>query len=347
MRRTAALLAALAVLGCGDDDAEPAEEQASEVTGPEEPPEGHGDVEEPPPEPEHDVRVGRLEGEVRVNGEEVAAGAGVPPGARITTGEGARAVLDRRGGGRLELGPGTVAVLDRAAELELVVARGRARGIMPPEGNTRRPPLRIGGPAASAEIGGSGDVWLEVAPDGRTWVATLSGRADVDRGALDDDGHPVRRTLGPGRAVLVADELPEESGAGPAREQEAPAAAAEALGEPRDPDVASLTGAYVEAGAELREVLDRIEAEAQEGDRLAQRHRTTAGLSRESARQVQRELVAHSQRVLRLRTAMLTRWERVHALAVALELAGGEPDPDPSSFRDRVLRAMGVQPDPP
>ncbi|MEM9067446.1 MAG: hypothetical protein AAGE52_03040, partial [Myxococcota bacterium] len=88
-------------------------------------------------------------------------------------------VMDLRDGARVELLPGSRARLGEEAPAQMLLAEGHLHAILPPMGNSPRPPLRIGTAAGTVEIGGSGDVWVTARPDGTAWVAVLGGRAAV------------------------------------------------------------------------------------------------------------------------------------------------------------------------
>ncbi len=335
MLRACAAAALLVLAGCGDDDAEPRAEPPAETRPPDPTP---AQPDRDHPEPEVTVRL-EAEGEVRVNGSAPAPDVALRPGDRVETSEGARAVLSLPAVGRITLAAGTSARLDAVAPFAVAVGRGRARGVLPPAGGSNRPPLRLAGPGASLELGGSGDAVLAVSPDGATWVGVLSGLAEVDRGEAGEDGRILSLSLVAGQAATVDGALPEAPGRGPTREDGLDDAVGAALGTRRG---AASPAGLRDAAEALDALLDALDAESERGDSLADRQREAVGRSPEESRAIQREIVACSQRVLRLRRALRTRWERLVAWGELSRVTGRPPSPDPVEARaERGRAALG------
>jgi len=304
------VLPLLLCAGCGDDEG--ASGTGHGATEPREP--RHRDPVTPPEPPEPRAPERRPI--------EIAEG---PDGGAVLVDRGAA-------GGRVTLSPSSHAWLSSMAPFELVIARGRAHAVLPPAGNVDRPPLRIGTPSGTVEIGGSGEVWLEVAPDGRAWVAALGGLATVVAGgAGEGEGAPDETPLPAGRAASMSPGGTAQIADGPTRIDETEAAAREALagsGDGVSPE------ARAAAMGELVGAVSDLESARERGATLAERQRAAPP---EQARTIQRDIVAHSQRLHRLRRALLARWERARAIA------GSGPAPDDlSSSAPRVARALGL-----
>lgn len=241
------------------------------------------------------------------------------------------AVVTHRGaaGGTVRIAEGSQAAVAGMAPFQVILSLGRAHAVMPPAGNVERPTLRIATPSGTIEIAGSGEVWVEVARDGRAWAATLSGFATAASGAVGDDGGPVETPVPAGRAALLArGEV--DVRVGPERLDDAQRVAREALSGAGDP----VEDAHAEATGDLVETLAVVEEQARAGEALASAQRSADPAE---ARRIQRDIVAHAQRMLRLRRGLLVRWERARATA-------GDGDDDPGSRRAiAVARALGIE----
>lgn len=329
---------------CGSD---PAPGTPSEAAGSTSPAASETSAAEPEPAPEPPLaRVRGPAGERR-------PGRGEPlePGSAVRTGSEGSLAVDFRTGARAELGPSSHAVLGDESEAELFVARGRVRGLLPPAGNSPRPPLRLATPAGTVEIPGSGDVWVVTLTDGSAHVAVLAGRATVTSGAIHapSDGAEVlvRRTLAAGEAGSVgALSGPDEDGPGdgPANEAEAKAWAAK-LRDGAPSAAPKRLGTELEAQlARLDERVEALAAELERGQRIEAAHRTAVAEGADQAGALQQDLVEHSQARFRLRSIVLARWERVRALASLLAgAADAGPEADLAARATRVRRVLGFE----
>ncbi len=318
-------------LACGSEEEIPVEQavaghRAGHGTG-----QGHG-VSTATPRPAPLARVARL-GSGRSG--PLRPGQTLDSTATLSTGD-ERLVLDLRDGARIELEPHSLGRLGDEAPAQFFLARGHAHAVLPPTGNSPRPPLRIGTPAGTVEIGGSGDLWVTVRPDGTVWVALLGGRAAVLTGELDEATHIERRLdLRPARAVVVGRTLAEPT-EGPTTVD-----AARALG------VALMDGAeahelremLAEATESLDEALADVDVERERGATVEARHRAAVSAMSPEAAAAMQELVAHGRAMDAARDVLLTRFERTRALALLVE--ANEPDPT-AVRRPRVRAALGL-----
>ena len=298
---------ALALLCACGDDAAPADD-SPQPTVETDPPDTH--PEKAPPRPEApEVAIAPAEG-----------------GGSVVTYPGAA-------GGRVTVREGSRAFVSGLAPFAIVLARGEAHAVVPPAGNVERPELRIGTPAGSVIVGGSSELVVRVAPDGRVWVAVLTGLAHVESGQLVEGG-VARTELSAGNAARMAAAGPGTVSNGPTRLDEVAAAADRALSTGAE---ATIDPADVErALADLREALTAADAQAAEGRRLAEAQR---GAEPEGARALQRQIVEHSQRMRELRRALTVRWERARAAGAA---RSDELPPDLAAQRSAVAQALGV-----
>ncbi len=243
-------------------------------------------------------------------------------------------VLDLRGGGRITLDPGTRAALGEEAPAQVYLAQGALHAQLPPMGGSSRPTLRLGTPAGTLALEGSGETYLVVAPDGRVLYAQLAGLGRVYDGELDDAGRPLVIPLRPGRSLV--------GGASDATEGVGQVGAARAL-----------RGGFEEAGEQsppegtlepriewLNTFAESVAEERTRGQEI-QRQRVLASRdgNEERGAELQRELIAHSQVVSRQRAALRARWERARSLALLTE---AEPDPS-EAVRGRVRVLLGLE----
>ena len=284
------------------------------------------------PRPEPLARVARL-GDGRPG--PLRPGQTLDATATLSTGA-ERLVLDLREGARVELEPGSLARLGEEAPAELLLARGHVHAVLPPVGNSPRPPLRIGTPAGTVEIGGSGDLWITVRSDGTAWVALLGGRASVLTGETDEaTGTERRLDLTPARAVVVGRTL-EEPTEGPTT-----LAAARAMGVAlaEGAEEAELEDALAAAVGALDAALDTLAAERQRGQEVQRRHRAAVSAMDPRAATIMQELVAHGRALDAARDLLLTRFERARAIALLASGEGGDPT---AVRRPRVRAALGL-----
>lgn len=316
----------------------------------------HGAGEQAPPEQLRGARLTRLSGRVQIGERTAAAGERLSPGEVITTGPGATVVLDLPDRARFELEGDSVATLADEAPAQLVLGRGTARGMLPPEGGSIRPPLRLAGPTVTAEIGGSGDAWLTVLPSGSGWVASLGGRIGVRASAVGEDRALLETILGPGQGVAVSGA--EAAGSGTAGSGTGATGIAEPIQGPQNLAAAREASRQLLAGAEapvegaraasldaalrlLTESLGWLEEERRAGAALSDQHRAAVEGDPARARALLVEIAAHSQRRLRLQEVVLSRWERVLGWALLGGSAGRDPDPV-ALHRPRVRALLGL-----
>ena len=251
-------------------------------------------------------------------------GAGVGAGAELRA-EGAPIVLDLRDGARVELLEGAHARLTDEAPAQLILARGAAHLVLPPMGSSPRPPLRVGTPAASLVIGGSGDGWVLVLPDGRVWVAMTGGRAELET----PDGSSV--VVVAGRAIVAG---AAETTAGP-EDEEAARGMLSAMQNDADVDATIPRERLDAALVRLDEATGAAEASWQEGEAVRAAHREAAS-SGGNTRETLRALARFGQDTQAVRDALRLQYEVARALSTRL---GDQPDPV-ASRRRRVRAAL-------
>ncbi|MBX3273575.1 MAG: FecR domain-containing protein [Sandaracinaceae bacterium] len=335
MRRGAAWLA-LALVACGQEAPTATPPPPREVE--DEPSEGHAATEDPAP-----ASLVRASGEVTVGGAEARVGADLAAEVPIEVPEGGQAVIQLRDGGRLELDGPARAVLVEDSAAQVMLLRGRLYAAQPPAGNAPRPPLRIAAPSSTVEIGHAGEVYVAVFDWGGSWVSVLQGGAAVSVGESDARQRLRELDVVAGRAVAAPDRLAEPT-EGPTRLAAArEAAAALAALEAPAVEPAAERAALAQEADRLDQALRSLETETRRGRDLTSQHRDAVrqGQTDEASR-LQRELVAHSQALYRLRRLATARWERVRAKHLRLDALGRAPSEDPvQARRDRVEGLLG------
>ncbi len=341
--RALGLLLGLLLAACGEGDPAPA------PVDDDPPPRAHGHGTHDPghggPRPEAPpARLARLSGTVTVDGAAARAGVGVDAEATVEVPADGTAVLVLRDGARLELEPGAIARVVTQGPAQVLLVRGGGFVTQPAAGNSARPPLRVATPAGTLEIGGSGSAYVAAFGNGTAWVAALDGAATVSTGEADSRRRLRETELAQGQAVAVAGRIAEPT-EGPARLPAARAASAalaagEGVGE-GDPE-AGARGLAAEV-ERLDQALRWLETETRHGGELTAQHRAAVQASeQDESRRLQRELVAHSQELYRLRRLAHARWERVRAQRLWLGLLDAAPSPDPVAARaDRVAGLLG------
>jgi hypothetical protein len=299
----------------------------------------------PPDQPP--VRVTRFEGDVaRTRGTTLTPGEGLEPGdGLVVRGEG-RADLDLGDLGRVLLERDTEIRVSEGGAAQVLLLRGAVHVFVPPGLSGPRPPLRVATPAASIELGGSGEFYALAHPSGMTWVVGLAGLTTVANG--ESDGRRRLRTieLAPGRAVLVGARGLGEPTEGPARIDAARTAAATLLEGSSAPDRLRARRDLEDAARRLDESLLWLESETRRGRDLTNQHREAvrAGRSADAIR-LQRELVSHAQQLYVLRQVATARWERVLAGSLYLARTAGGAESSAAavagSRRDRVQSLLG------
>ena len=326
--------AALIIGGCGEDADPPIAppsppEQQTEV--------GHAAAPDPAP-----GRLVRSSGVVTVAGVEAADGMEIEAEVAIVVPDGGSAVIQLREGGRVELdGPAQARVLEDVAAQVLLVYGG-AYAAQPPAGNSPRLPLRVVSPAATVEIGQTGEVYISAFSWGGAWVTVLAGAAAVSVGESDNRRRLRSVELPAGRAVAIPDRIAEPT-EGPSR-LTAARAAASLLSAPdpeREDDPAADRAALATEVRRLDQALRWLEAETSRGRELMNSHRDAVREENtEESQRLQRALVSHSQALYRLRRLATARWERVRARHLHLLHLGRAPTEDPVA--ERLDRASGL-----
>lgn len=341
-RIAAAVLLVVGSLGCGDDAADTG---SGARTAPEpergQGPEGHSpSVPAQEPRPERPLaQVARLTGPVAAEGPALRLTGPVPVDVPLEVGPDALLGLALRDGGRVDLEANSSALLAGEGPAVVVLARGNLHAVLPPAGNAARPPFHVALPSATVEIGGSGELWVTQLPSGRAWVAVLGGTVDIMVGDLDAEGRPVRRTFVAGQAYTLGGSQAEPAAA-PGSLDEVRAQAAGIVRRDRPPRDAQITAGLADDVTALDETLEALGGELARGSRLADEHRSAVAARSERARELQRELVGHSQQMFRMRQAALVRWERVLARVRWLAVGGAAPDPDPTAARRARVREL-------
>lgn len=337
MRRAALAIVVLFSCACGDagDDPDPIPDPPEPEPRPID--EGHTPVQDPPP-----GRLVRMTGTVTVDGAAARAGMDLEAELSIEVPEGGRAVIQLHHEARIELdGPARARIVENGAA-QMLLIRGALFAVQPPAGNSPRPPLRIGSPNTTIEIGSAGEVYLAVFDSGAGWVAVLGGGVVITVGDADNRRRLRSIELGAGSAVTATDRLAEPT-QGPRRLSAARAAAAQLANAPYEPDEEAEQAALAAEATRLDRALRWLETEARRGRELTSSHRDAVreGDTEESTR-IQRELVGHSQSLYRLRRLAGARWERLRARHLRLQMLNRAPIEDPVAQRtDRVAGLLG------
>lgn len=325
MARTFFLVVLSLALACGGDEgATPEEPTLEPETPPIVEPETHA-----APAPIV-ARVGRITGE---DGPAlIRTGQDLEAGANLTTGA-SEVVVDFREGGRVTAGHGSRLRVGGEARSQALLGQGTALGTLAPQGNSPRAPLRIGLPAGSVEIEGSGNVFVAALPDGNAWVAVLSGACQVSAGATDEAGHLVRRSLHTGQALVLGPAEVEPTAA-PGRLEQVQAMAAQLIGGMEARSAVEARAALGVAATAYDRAAAHLDTEVARGAQLAERHRREARGS-DAATALQRALVDHSRALLRLRAIALVRFELLEALSMSQDA-----EPEPIEERRAPLRVL-------
>lgn len=327
----AALVAVVAAVACGDDadGGEPTDRTEGRETGSIEPARRH-QVDKMSP---HELaaapirsggRIAQLEGTARRGDSPTAVGDLFVAPEILTTGVDSLVAIDLVREVRVEVGPETEVRRGAAHEAELFVYRGVLRATLPPLGGGSRPSLRIGTPAGSVVLPSAGDALIAVLPSGDTWIAAFAGAAVLSRGEVEGEAGE-RRTAGSrlleGRAMLLGRSEIAETTDAPDRLEFGWAAAAQLIaGTPRASSAAR-TAAAEAAGARFDEAAGWLAAEFEAGGSLADQQRALMETDPTAARELTRDIVTHTQRVIRLKAIVLGRYEQAAAAAGG---AGGQ-----------------------
>lgn len=299
----------------------------------------------PPDQPP--ARVTRFEGDVsRLRGTTLTPGEGLDFGDGL--------VVHGQGCADIDLGNGRRISLERETEIrvaergtaQILLLRGSIHALVPPGPNGLRAPLRVATPAASIELGGSGEFYAVAHPSGATWVVGLAGVTTVASGEIDARRRLRTIELPAGSALLVGSRGMGEPTEGPTRLEDARTASVTLFETAAALDTDRMLRELEEGARRLDESLLWLEAELRRGRELSTQHRgaVRAGRSQEAMR-LERELVAHGQKLYVLRELVTARWERllVGSLQFA-RLAGVTPASATEwveTRRDRVESLIG------
>ncbi|HJK89905.1 MAG TPA: hypothetical protein RMH85_00795 [Polyangiaceae bacterium LLY-WYZ-15_(1-7)] len=254
-------------------------------------------------------------------------GQGLGPTATLRTGA-EELVLDLRDGGRVELAPHAIARLGDEAPAQLFLGAGQLYASLPPVGSSPRPPLRLGTPAGTVEIGGSGEIWITALPTGSVWVGVLGGRAVAHPAGAEE---PVEILAG--RSYVLGGEAPTD---GPDDRVTAAQLGTQLIEQSSPANAPDTIPPALEA---LDAALSRVEAVRREGEALTDRHREAVAAGSDEARAIQRELIEHSRTLGRVRRALLGAYETARARAL---WAQASPDPT-AQRRPRIRAALGLE----
>ncbi len=333
-------LAFVLVAACGDDGDGGQAETASPETGEIDPVRRHKAEKIAPHQLEELTRLtGRVrtvEGSVTLDGEAMSAEDAFEAGGVIRTEADGKVVVDLVREMRVEIGASSHVSRGALREGQIYLHRGVIRAELPPVGGSSRPALRVGTPTGVVSLGGAGDLLIAVLPSGDAWVVAFSGAAELSRGEAEGDEGERRlsktvllegeaRLLGRG-SIADATEAPERVRAG--------WAAATELVSGTPALAAARAAALVEsARSAFDEASGWLSAELETGETLAAEQREVAQSDPERARELTREIVAHSQRRSRLKQIVIARWERLAA-------ATGFVDAAPSEERNERATAL-------
>ncbi len=295
-------------------------------------------VVDPPPAELRDVS-----GMVTLAGARARRGEPVEAEQAIEVSEGGSAVLQLRDGGRITLDDGARAwVVDESAA-QLLLVRGGAHAVQPPAGSSPRPPLRLVTPAATVEIGQSGEAYVATYEGGASWVVALGGGVAVSNGESDARQRLRTVDLVAGQAVAVSNRIAEPTEA-PRRLAAAREAATALAVAPPEPEAERLARDVENEARRLDAALRLLETETRRGRELTSQHGAAVrDGQRDEAQRLQRQLVNHSQALYRLRQLATARWERLRAQWLRLGLVGQRPASDPVALRrERVVGLLGL-----
>ncbi len=262
-------------------------------------------------------------------------GQAVGPQTELITGQMPLA-LDLRDGGRVRFGAESRGRLGEEAPAQVMLGRGVLMASVPPQGNSERPPLRIGTPAGSVVLPGAGRCTIAVAASGATKVWAEAGRVELWRAGA-------RRTLGPGEArPLVTDVSSTEAAeaAEPAPE-DVPAAALAFASTGSSDGSEALEGEFEGVLTELDTALGELRSANAQVSSHDRAHREAVENNEPNALRLQRQAILQVAGRESSRRQALCAWERARAWASLLRQR-----PDPTTERRPALRqALGLDGD--
>lgn len=336
-RWRAVCASALLALACGEDPS--VDPGTREVDPVEEAPEVAHAPAAPPP-----ARLRDLTGLVTLEGAAAQRGAAIDAEETVEVPEEGRAVVQLADGGRVTLEGGSLGRVVTESAAQLLLVRGAVHAVQPPAGSSPRPPLRVVTPAATVEIGVSGEVYVAVFEGGASWVVVLGGGAAVSNGEADARRRLRTVDLAAGQAVAVAGRIAEPTQAPRRLSETREAARALAGTTPEGSEVERLPRELAGEAERLDQALRWLETETRRGRELTTQHNAAVrGADREEAQRLQRQLVDHSQALYRLRQLATARWERLRTLWLRLGSLGPLPAADPvAQRRERVVGLLGL-----
>jgi len=337
------LAGALIAGGCGDDeDAGGGETAEPETSGVVDPVRRHQAEKIPP----HEIaemtqrlggRVNEVRGTVTRGDAPLAVDDVFAQGDVIQTGEDGKAVIDLVREMRIEIGPSAHVTRGELREGELFLHAGALRAELPPIGGGSRPPLRVGTAAGAVVLGSAGHVMIAALPSGDAWIVAFSGAAEISRGEIRGEGQDRSNDstmLLEGQAIVLGRSEIAEPTEAPDR-VDAGWTSVAALMSANGAPPADRTALVVHARGRYDEAAEWLGAELERGEALADEQREAVGSDPARARELTREIVAHSQRRVRLKKIALGRYEQ---LAAALGFAGAGVD---SERLERASELLG------
>ncbi len=231
----------------------------------------------------------------------------------VTLDQGAVLTVDLQGGGRLVARHAAALEVGELRDNQLIVWSGSLWVQLSATGGERREPLRVATPDVSVVASRSAQLWVSTRralEGGGTYLALLSGSAELSTGQRMKDGRLVSMPMVAGQSVVVLHGLIPAFEPGPGTVEQAHEIGASFL-EPARGAVRRDNSPSTEA---LTQVLDDLRTHDETGDVLAQRQRKAkAAGDRQTVAQAQRDIVAHAQSLYRLRALALVRWELLRA----------------------------------
>lgn len=273
----------------------------------------------------------------------IAPGDGLEAGDSLIVRGPGRADVDLGEGGRVVLDGDTEVRVGDGGPAQIVLVRGALHALVPAGPAGPRPPLRVATPAASIDLGGSGEFFVIAHASGGAWVASLAGLTTVSTGEADARRRLRTVELPPGRALLIASRIAEPT-EGPTRLDDARPIAALIFEPSAVLDAARAQRDLTESARRLDESLLWLETETRRGLELTAAHRESVRTGRtDDGMRLQRELVTHAQQLYSLRQVATARWERLHAGALQLGRLPGASATDLAQSRlDRVESLLGL-----
>ncbi|HEX7481390.1 MAG TPA: hypothetical protein VF331_26540 [Polyangiales bacterium] len=242
-------------------------------------------------------------------------------GAPFGTGTDGHLSLDFDNGARVTLEPGSTALLAPYEAAALIVVEGAVHVQLPPQGNAARATLRI----ASAELTLSApravELWLRASLGSGTYVALLSGEAELQTWALDAEA-PQSSALVAGRACTVRAAVA-SCAAGPTTLAQAQAGAAPAkVAVAKAAELLLVLQALGSSYARAASRIDELRSAAVSV--RAQQRAAHARADSSAVAALQRTLVQEAQELVQTRSRLAHAYERRLSLLYALQAMHAE-----------------------